>query len=66
MQAVNETVVGEFEKGDDLLVRVRQLEVDGESFIEIREFVPSSDRYGRGLLIPSTQRQTLLKLLRSV
>lgn len=39
-------------KANDLVVRVRRLKVDGETFVDIREFVPSIEVYGRGILVP--------------
>lgn len=66
LPGVEERVVGSLDKGTDLLVRVRELSVDGESFVDVREFVPSSDTYGRGVMVPRAQLKNLLSLLRAV
>lgn len=64
MATITETVVGEVEKGNDVVLRVRALEVDGEQFLDIRDFVPSSETYGRGVVIPRKQAASVAKLLR--
>lgn len=58
-------LVGALPKGNDLEVHVRTVASDGEEFFDIREYVPSSETYGRGLLIPMAQRAALKKLLGS-
>ena len=62
---VTERIVGSVPKGDDLVVRVRVLEVDGEEFVDIRDYVQSTETYGRGLLVPVDRRKELATLLRS-
>lgn len=39
-------------KADDLEVHVRYRRIDGEEFADIRDYVPSTKFYGRGILIP--------------
>lgn len=65
MPPITETVIGDVEKGVDLVLRVRTLEVDGEEFLDVRDYVPSSDTYGRGVVIPRKQAAGIAKLLRS-
>lgn len=60
-----ETLVGSVPKGDGVETRVRRLEVDGETFYDIRDFVVETEVYGRGTLIPETARKALAQLLRS-
>jgi hypothetical protein len=60
---VTEQLIGSLEKAADLEIRVRNLAVDGESFVDVREYVPSSDTYGRGLLVPKAQARPLVKIL---
>ena len=40
------------EKAIDLEVHVRYRKVEDEEFVDIRDFVPSTKTYGRGILIP--------------
>lgn len=61
-----EEVVGIIEKGTDLELRVRTLTADGEDFFDIREFVPSSETYGRGVVVPLAQKKALLNVLRAL
>ena len=60
---MTETLVATIDRGDDLQVRVRTLEVDGDKFTDVREFVPSSDTYGRGIMIPFAQTKPVMKAL---
>lgn len=62
---VTETIVGSVPKGDDLIVRVRRLEIDGEAFLDVRDYVQSTETYGRGVLIPTSSAKGLAQLLRS-
>jgi hypothetical protein len=62
--ASTQKLVGTLPKGTDLEVHVRSLSSDGEEFIDVREYVPSSETYGRGLLVPAAQAKALAKLLR--
>ena len=39
-------------KADDLEVHVRFRKVEGQRFADIRDYVPSTKQYGRGILIP--------------
>lgn len=41
---------------EDLEVHISVLTVDKEHFVEIRQFVPSSRTYLRGVLLPSDAR----------
>jgi hypothetical protein len=47
-------VIGKHQRRDDLEVRVSQVTVEGEKYVEIREYVTSLDAYGRGILIPAS------------
>ena len=60
---VGETLVATLNRGDDLEVRVRTLSVDGERFTDVREFVPSIETYGRGIMVPFDQTKPLMKAL---
>lgn len=61
---ITEDVIGALPKGADLEIRVRSVAADGEQWLDIREYVPSSDVYGRGLLVPFEQRAALAKLIK--
>lgn len=56
-------VAGIIDRGNDLQVHVRTMEVDGEKFTDIREFVPSNDTYGRGVMIPFALTKPVMKAL---
>lgn len=60
---VEETLVAQLDRGDDLQVRVRTLTVDGEKYTDVREFIVSNDTYGRGLMVPFSQTKPLMKAL---
>lgn len=55
--------IGALPRGDDLEVRVRVLEVEGAEMVDVREFVPSTETYGRGLLMSLNDAKPLAKLL---
>ena len=55
---------GSIERGDDLELRVRSIVVDGEAFIDIREFVPSTSTYGRGVMVPMSVKKRLILALK--
>lgn len=65
---ITEWVCGNIERGPDLAVRVRRVvvaDLDGEQeYIDVREYVPSSDTYGRGILVPAELKKPLLAALR--
>lgn len=67
LDPITEALVGEVEKGTDLVIRVRALEVDDAgdklSFVDVREYVPSSETYARGVLIPKVQAKAIAKLI---
>lgn len=41
-------------KGSDLETHVRRIEVDGQSFVELRDYVPSLGEYRRGYWFPDS------------
>ena len=47
-------VYASVKKYDDLEVRVRVVEADGERFLDIRDYIPSTEVYGRGVSMPYT------------
>lgn len=55
--------LGSIEKGPDLTVRVRRVSIEGFEFIDIREYVPSSETYGRGIMVPAGLKKPLLQAL---
>ena len=54
---------------DDVEFRVRRVEVDGLTFIDLRDFVVSTGTYGRGVMVPPKQAivglDAALRLLRT-
>ncbi|WP_020142213.1 hypothetical protein [Terracoccus sp. 273MFTsu3.1] len=47
------TVLAEFPRRHDLTARVSRVEVDGVIYLDIREWVPSINQWGRGILLPA-------------
>lgn len=60
------TVVAGIERGPDLQLRVSRLELDGEAFVDIREFIPSTNTWGRGVMVPVELKKPLLAALKEV
>lgn len=48
MADLERNVIARFPKFDDLEVHVSEITFDGQTFIEVREYIPSLDRYGKG------------------
>lgn len=48
-------------KGPDLEIHVREVEVGGVSFVDVREFIVSSEELGRGILVPAEHRKAVGK-----
>lgn len=63
-EPVAEKLLGEVNKNADLTVRVRLLEADDERFIDIRDYVPSAELYGRGVLVPVDAKKMLLAAIK--
>lgn len=61
-------VVGEavqsIERGPDLEVRVRRVIADGAEFLDIREYFPSTETYGRGIMVPAELQKPLAAALK--
>lgn len=51
-------------RGPDLELHVRTIEVDGEELLDIREYVPSAENYGRGVTVPASLRKQLIAALK--
>lgn len=58
-------VFAKVQKADDLEVHVRYRKVEGEEFADIRDFVPSTKTYGRGILIPVSE-ETLAEVVKGL
>jgi hypothetical protein len=52
-------VIAEFPRRHDLTVRVSKVDVDGETYYDIREWVPSISTWGRGILVPEVVAQQI-------
>lgn len=46
-------VLAEFPRRHDLTVRVSRVVVDEKEYFDVREWVPSIQQWGRGLLVPA-------------
>ena len=53
------TVLERFHKSRDVETHLRAVRVDGVSALELRDYIPSSDRYGRGYWIPEEISEAL-------
>lgn len=62
--AGTERVVATIDRGNDLAVRVRRIDIDGEEFLDIREYISSTETYGRGVMVPADLRKPLLAALK--
>lgn len=45
-------IVESFPRKADLDVHVSEIEVEGIPYIDVREYIPSLQAYGRGILLP--------------
>lgn len=49
---VERKVTRAIDVGDDLQMHVSVLIIDGERFLDLRNFIPSAQTYGRGVVAP--------------
>lgn len=50
--AQKDKVFSRIDRGQDLELHVKLTDVDGEKRVNLREYVPSTKTYGRGVLFP--------------
>lgn len=60
---VSYQMVGTVSKADDLEVVVRIARVEDESFVDVRDYIPSLGIYGRGTTVPVNAVVDLAQLL---
>lgn len=48
-----ETTLAEVRKAPDLQVRLRRIELDDVKVLELRDWIPSLEEYGRGYWFPA-------------
>jgi hypothetical protein len=48
----SDTLYAEVPKAQDLVTRVRTVEVGGSTVVEMRDYIPSLQEYGRGYWVP--------------
>lgn len=53
-------------KSADLQVRVRLLHVDGRPVLELVDYIPSIDQYGRGFWLPVNSPESLHALAQAL
>ena len=46
------TVFGKFKRADDREIHVFQVQIEGTRYGSVREYIPSTKTYGRGIVIP--------------
>lgn len=49
--AESDKLIGRIIQGADLELHVKETKIDGVTFVNIRDFVPSTKEYGQGALI---------------
>jgi hypothetical protein len=52
--AIQDKVILRIPKGEDAEIHVKRTTAAGVTMYQIRDFVPSTGRYGRGIVIPPT------------
>jgi hypothetical protein len=52
-----------FRKGRDLEMHISFTRIEGLEFVELRDFIPSADEYGKGYLFPSRMLTEVLEVL---
>lgn len=63
---ISDKLICSFPKAADLTTRVKITRVDGREFLNIRDYVPSTKTYGKGVLIPMERLQDLREALEGV
>lgn len=56
---IERTVASRISKFDDVEVHVSKVVAQGQTYVEIREFVPSLGQYGKGVTLPMSLLDTL-------
>lgn len=51
--ALKKGVIAKVPAGDDVEVHVRVDKVEGETLVEVRDYVKSTKEYGRGAILPA-------------
>jgi hypothetical protein len=59
---MNRRVIERFDKGTDLELHVSVVSVGDNSWVEVSDYVPSSDSYRRGFVLPKNLKATRLGL----
>jgi len=52
-----------FRKGRDLEMHISFTRIEGLEFVELRDYIPSQDEYGKGYLFPSRMLTEVLEVL---
>lgn len=60
------TTVAVFHKLPDLDTHVRIIEIDGQSRVELRDYIVSLDEYGRGYWFPENDLDAVIRALTSI
>lgn len=63
LDAIDYTLIGTVPKADDLEIAVRVAQVADERVIDVRDYVPSIDFYGRGITVPVDGAYGLAQLI---
>lgn len=62
----NATLVERITRDDDLEIHIREIEFDGLALVDVREYIPSRELYGHGIMFPESLTETLHGALGSV
>ena len=63
--AVEDQVIARIKRGEDLELHVKITRVDDDERVNVREFVPSQDKYGRGIFVKKSEVDELIKGLKA-
>jgi hypothetical protein len=64
MTKISRTVLSDIETSPDRHVHVSRLETDDSgAYLDIREYIPTLDQYGRGITLPIRYTQEIIDAL---
>ena len=59
---MSDQIIAKIPRADDLEIHIKYTVIEGLEFLNIREYVPTRDWYGRGISIPLTEDDMTLLL----
>lgn len=61
--ADSEKRLGRIQAGADLELHIKETKIEGQTFINIRDYIPSAKQYGKGALIRHDHLSRVLEIL---